>query len=352
MLAMSSVLSHDISYAHRTHVGKTMLFGETASRSRFKNSIFIVSVSVSQHLACDRIEFAQNSIEFDNMEVLMQFLATAHDAIVSIFMWIYSFVSHPPIAFQLQDFFASVQRVSSKTDNNRPSGDGNCYELGNTSMQPLFTIYLLIIFSSLKIAENFSLPENTRSCWPVRPIPRRNFMHEASAMNDSHPLSSGPNQGGGSNAAIGVVIPTTPNSTLHHQQQNHINEQLLQHNNHHHHHQYNMNNLTATPPSSQTKNHNHHNYNHIDADNLMMSRANLYAKYESRKRIPTAVTTTPATTTASTNGLNVEDRLNQIQDYIRITTTLLDSIQGEKVSHQTVSSVHAIDVFTRRLKTN
>lgn len=68
----------------------------------------------------------------------------------------------------------------------------------------------------------------------------------------------------------------------------------------------------------------------------MMSRANLYAKYESRKRIPAAATTTPPTTTvtsaAPTNGLNVEDRLNQIQDYIRITTTLLDSIQGEKVS--------------------
>lgn len=60
-----------------------------------------------------------------------------------------------------------------------------------------------------------------------------------------------------------------------------------------------------------------------------MSRANLYAKYENRKRIPTATTTT----SAATNGLNVEDRLNQIQDYIRITTTLLDSIQGEKVSH-------------------
>lgn len=92
-----------------------------------------------------------------------------------------------------------------------------------------------------------------------------------------------------------------------------------------------MNNLTATPPASTTKNQNH-NYNHIDADNLMMSRANLYAKYESRKRIPTA--TTPAATVASNNGLNVEDRLNQIQDYIRITTTLLDSIQGEKVSHK------------------
>lgn len=154
-------------------------------------------------------------------------------------------------------------------------------------------------------------------------------------MNDLHPLSTGPNQSGVSNAAIGVVIPTTPNSTLHHQQQNHINEQLLQHN-HHHHHQYNMNNLTATPSSSTTKNHNHHNYNHLDTDNLMMSRANLYAKCDSRKRIPTAVTaTTPATTVASSNGLNVEDRLNQIQDYIRITTTLLDSIQGEKVSTNT-----------------
>lgn len=64
-----------------------------------------------------------------------------------------------------------------------------------------------------------------------------------------------------------------------------------------------------------------------------MSRANMYAKYESRKRIPTAASTTaPAATSTPANGLNVDDRLNQIQDYIRITTTLLDSIQGEKVS--------------------
>lgn len=32
------------------------------------------------------------------------------------------------------------------------------------------------------------------------------------------------------------------------------------------------------------------------------------------------------------NSLNVEERLNQIQDYIRITTTLIDSIHAEKVS--------------------
>lgn len=259
----------------------------------------------------------------------MQLLASARDAIVAIFVWIYVLVLNRINAFPLQDFFASVTRASSKTDNNRTaSGDGNCYELGKAICRLPLSASLMLNF----LTENFALPENTRSCWPVRPIPRRNFMHEASTMNESHSLLTGSGQGSGSNAAIGVVIPTTPNSTLHHQQQNHINEQLLQHN-HHYHHQYNMNNLTATPTSSATKNHNHHNnYNHIDTDNLMMSRANMYAKYESRKRISTAPTIASAATSASTNGLNVEDRLNQIQDYIRITTTLLDSIQGEKVS--------------------
>lgn len=231
----------------------------------------------------------------------------------ALFVWLYSLIFS--IVFRFKDFFASVQRVSSKTDNNRTAGEGTCYELGTIQRINSADILQILQLNFALFTENFSLPENTRSCWPVRPIPRRNFMQEASTMNETHPLSSGPNQSGSSNAAIGVVIPTTPNSTLHHQQQNHINEQLLQHN-HHHHHQ------------STAKNHNQ-NYNHIDADNLMMSRANLYAKYENRKRIPTAT----ATTSVATNALNVEDRLNQIQDYIRITTTLLDSIQGEKVSH-------------------
>lgn len=49
--------------------------------------------------------------------------------------------------------------------------------------------------------ENLSLQENTRFCWPVRPIPRRNFLHED--MNDPHASSQNTS---GSNAAIGKLI--------------------------------------------------------------------------------------------------------------------------------------------------
>lgn len=43
-------------------------------------------------------------------------------------VWISSLIFS--IVFRFKDFFASVQRVSSKTDNNRTAGEGTCYELG------------------------------------------------------------------------------------------------------------------------------------------------------------------------------------------------------------------------------
>lgn len=70
----------------------------------------------------------RNSIEFSARSIPMQLLATVHNAIVDSIIH-----SHRTIAFSLQDFFASVQRVSSKTDNNRTAGEGNCYELGNVT---------------------------------------------------------------------------------------------------------------------------------------------------------------------------------------------------------------------------
>lgn len=133
-------------------------------------------------------------------------------------------------------------------------------------------------------AENFALPENTRSCWPVRPIPRRSY-HQDAVANEPHSINSlmAPSSG---NAAIGVVIPTTPNSTLH-QQQNQLNEQLLHHN-----------------------------------QQLLSMRVPDGAPQQPR---------TPATTFATDKSLHMEERLSQIQDYIRITTSLIDSMQTEKV---------------------
>lgn len=127
------------------------------------------------------------------------------------------------------------------------------------------------------------MPENTRSCWPVRPIPRRNYLQDAGeahiAGNSAVPPSS-------ANAAIGVVIPTTPNSTLH-QQQNQLNEQLLHHN-----------------------------------QQLLSMRVPDGAPQQTRNT---------AASIGTDKSAHMEERISQIQDYIRITTSLIDSINAEKV---------------------
>lgn len=141
-------------------------------------------------------------------------------------------------------------------------------------------------------SDNFSLPENTRSCWPVRPIPRRSYLQDGasgevhSTGNTVVPSSSllSSNQ-----AAIGVVIPTTPNSTLH-QQQNQLNEQLL---------------------------------HHINNQQLLSMRVPDGAPQPTRNPV--------AGSFGNDKSAHMEDRLSQIQDYIRITTSLIDSINAEKV---------------------
>lgn len=187
-----------------------------------------------------------------------------------------------------------------------------------------------------------SLPENTRSCFPVRPVPRRNFLQDA--INDSHSLLNGSNQNQmGTNAAIGVVMPTTPNSSLHHQQQNHLNEQLLHHTN------ATSNNLSAA---------NQHTLHHNLMQNNILRRANISPDFTASEaasllsmRVPDGApqqVTIPNNLLQHTlssaavgsnntnnliNSLNVEERLNQIQDCIRITASLINSIHSDKVSH-------------------
>lgn len=154
----------------------------------------------------------------------------------------------------------------------------------------------------MNFADNFSLPENTRSCWPVRPIPRHSDLPRRSYLQDAvaNEVHSTGNLTvpSSTNAAIGVVIPTTPNSTLH-QQQNQLNEQLLHHN-----------------------------------QQLLSMRVPDGAPQQPRN--PTSATTTTTTSTTATTfnndkSLHMEDRISQIQDYIRITTSLIDSINVEKV---------------------
>lgn len=155
----------------------------------------------------------------------------------------------------------------------------------------------------LFFADNFSLPENTRSCWPVRPIPRRSYLQDAVA-NEAH-ITGNQSIPSSTNAAIGVVIPTTPNSTLH-QQQNQLNEQLLHHN---------QQLLSMRVPDGAPQQpripiatfNNNNNHNNSATNNNSSNNIN------------------------NDKSLQMEERISQIQDYIRITTSLIDSINVEKV---------------------
>lgn len=138
----------------------------------------------------------------------------------------------------------------------------------------------------------------------MRPIPRRSYLQDAVASeahntgNQSIPSST--------NAAIGVVIPTTPNSTLH-QQQNQLNEQLL----HHNQQLLSMRVPDGAPqqPRNPTATFNNNN-NHNNSNSSIANSTNNINNDKS---------------------LHMEERISQIQDYIRITTSLIDSINVEKV---------------------
>uniref|UniRef100_A0A182JPM0 Pericentriolar material 1 protein C-terminal domain-containing protein n=1 Tax=Anopheles christyi TaxID=43041 RepID=A0A182JPM0_9DIPT len=72
------------------------------------------------------------------------------------------------------------QNILLKPRNNRTPGEGTCYEIDNLSLQ-----------------------DNSRYI-PVRPIVRRNLLNESASGEQNEPH----------NTAVGVVIPTTPNSAL------------------------------------------------------------------------------------------------------------------------------------------
>lgn len=173
----------------------------------------------------------------------------------------------------------------------------------------------------------------------MRPIPRRNFLHDA--LNDTNSLGI-PGQNNsqiGSNAAIGVVIPTTPNSTLH-QHQNQLNEHLLQHS---------ATASTLTPNSGNHHQSSQRRINHspdfgaAEAASLLSMRVPDGAPQQHLKHQQASSSTSannllqPVSrvnangSNANAAGLNVEERLNQIQDCIRITSTLINSFHTDKV---------------------
>lgn len=99
---------------------------------------------------------------------------------------------------------------------------------------------------------------------------------------------------------LGVVIPTTPNTSgLHHQQlHDHItNTYIANHNIR----------SNQTPESF--------------ADNGPRATS-----------IESGQQQTPVAASVQISAANIEDRLNQIQEYIRITSSLINSIQTDKVS--------------------
>lgn len=153
--------------------------------------------------------------------------------------------------------------------------------------------------------ENFSLPENTRSCWPVRPIPRRTSYVQDTVTAEAQQSSANATTSAAttltsSSAAIGVVIPTTPNTL--HQHQNQLNEQLLHHNQHL---------LSIRVPDGIPLQQQHQQ---------QQQPRNVVGSFNNDKTLPT------------------EDRLAQIQDYIRITTSLIDSFNSEKVAVSAILS--------------
>lgn len=154
--------------------------------------------------------------------------------VLAIRRWIIRIGDHlVKYCFQpLQDFFASVQRASKRDNNNRTPGEGTCFELGKFGRHTEMALFVGC-FSFFFFIEVFLFAENTRSCWPVRPIPRKNLIADNQPNNQSESTPS-PTISGitpinshhlpASNAAIGVVIPRTPNSTVLHHHQNQLNE--------------------------------------------------------------------------------------------------------------------------------
>ncbi|XP_053668224.1 uncharacterized protein LOC128718628 [Anopheles marshallii] len=234
------------------------------------------------------------------------------------------------------------QNILLKPRNNRTPGEGTCYEIDNLSLQ-----------------------DNSRYI-PVRPIVRRNLLNEGTGGEQSEPH----------NTAVGVVIPTTPNSALQQtfrlnegasasgvavgsthsinnllhsgaggstvtgivpkQQQHILNHLLLL---------QQQQNQTGQPRSTSSplsyrvpdgasqnqlnlnKNSNHQQQQQQQQQNHHLLTAAAVPSTSSGSRYGSA--TLPFNST--TNG-TVEDTLNQIQEYIKLTTNLISSVQIDNLN--------------------
>uniref|UniRef100_A0A182MYL8 Pericentriolar material 1 protein C-terminal domain-containing protein n=1 Tax=Anopheles dirus TaxID=7168 RepID=A0A182MYL8_9DIPT len=229
------------------------------------------------------------------------------------------------------------QNILLKPRNNRTPGEGTCYEIDNLSLQ-----------------------DNSRYI-PVRPIVRRNLLNEGTGGEQSEPH----------NTAVGVVIPTTPNSALQQtfrlnegasasgvatalgsthsinnilhsgtatgtgvipKQQHVLNPLLLiqQHQG-----QAGQTRSTSSPlsyrvPDGASQNQLNLNKNSNHHQQLQQQQQLAAAAIPSTSSGPRyASTALPAIGTASST---VEDTLNQIQEYIKLTTNLISSVQIDNLN--------------------
>lgn len=129
-------------------------------------------------------------------------------------------------------------------------------------------------------------------------------MHPTNGNSNSNSNSVGNTGAGssGSNAAIGVVIPTTPNLTLH-QHQNQLNEQLLHHN---------QQILSMRVPDGAPQQMHRNTTNNNNNNNNVITNSTVASIVDNISE-------------------NIATTENKIQDYIRITTSLIDSMNTEKV---------------------
>lgn len=206
-----------------------------------------------------------------------------------------------------------------KPRNNRTPGEGTCYEIDNLALQ-----------------------DNSRYI-PVRPIVRRNLLSE----------SSGAEQGESHNTAVGVVIPTTPNSALQTFRLNdtgaggsgpasssNINNLLNNSGNQKHilnpFHPQNQQQQQPQSSSSSIPNHRASPLSSRVPDGASQNQLNLNKNSNQQQQQQLhgagAVGGGGAVGGVNLSKANVEDKLHQIQEYIKLTTNLISSVQLDNVS--------------------
>lgn len=225
---------------------------------------------------------------------------------------------------------------------------GKKYSTGNRAYVNLENINLLWNSKNLKqygirheigcclifvlFSDNLALQDNSRYI-PVRPIVRRNLLSE----------STGTESGEQHNTTVGVVIPTTPNSALqtfrlndatgatsvginnlinNTGSQKHVlnpfQQQQLQQQQQH------QQQLRASPLSSRVPDGASQNQLNLNKNSNQQQQ-----QLQQQQQQFYGVGAVGGTTASK---VNVEDKLNQIQEYIKLTTNLISSVQIDNVS--------------------